>query len=267
MTNIHPTAVIEANAAIASDVTIGPYCIVGADVTLDDGVTLMGHVVIGGRTTVGPRCTVYPFTSLGLPPQDLKYRGEPSRLTIGRETVIREHVTMNPGTEAGGMLTRVGEHCLFMVGAHVAHDCQIGDHVILVNNATLGGHVEVGDWAILGGLSAAHQYVRIGRHAMIGGKTGVENDVIPYGSVVGNRAHLSGLNIIGLRRRRFSRDDIHALRTAYRLFFADEGTMAERIADVAELFPDNEAVMEVVNFIRTDSSRSVCQPKSGRGAA
>ena len=261
MTNIHPTAVIEANAAIASDVTIGPYCIVGADVTLDDGVTLMGHVVIGGRTTVGPRCTVYPFTSLGLPPQDLKYRGESSRLTIGRETVIREHVTMNPGTEAGGMLTRVGEHCLFMVGAHVAHDCPIGDHVILVNNATLGGHVEVGDWAILGGLSAAHQYVRIGRHAMIGGKTGVENDVIPYGSVVGNRAHLSGLNIIVLKRRGFSRAIINNLRRAYRLIFAQEGTLTERLDDVAELFSDNEPVMEIVGFIRAESSRAICQPR------
>ncbi len=261
MTEIHPTAVIDANAKIGSDVTIGPYCIVGADVKLEDGVTLMGHVVVGGRTTVGAGCTVYPFASLGLPPQDLKYRGEPSRLTIGRETVIREHVTMNPGTEAGGMLTRVGEHCLFMVGAHVAHDCQIGDRVILVNNATLGGHVEVGDWAIFGGLSAAHQYVRIGRHAMVGGKTGVENDVIPYGSVVGNRAHLSGLNIIGLKRRGFSRAIINDLRRAYRLIFAQEGTLNERLDDVAELFSDNEPVMEIVCFIRADSSRAVCQPR------
>jgi UDP-N-acetylglucosamine acyltransferase len=210
---------------------------------------------------VGAGCTVYPFASLGLPPQDLKYRGEPSRLTIGRETVIREHVTMNPGTEGGGMLTQVGEHCLFMVGAHVAHDCQIGDHVILVNNATLAGHVEVGDWAILGGLSAAHQYVRIGRHAMVGGKTGVENDVIPYGSVVGNRAHLSGLNIIGLKRRGFSRAIISDLRRAYRLIFAEEGTLNERLDDVAELFDDNEPVMEIVRFIRTDSSRAICQPR------
>ena len=261
MSEIHPTAVIDANAKIGSDVTIGPYCIVGADVKLEDGVSLMGHVVVGGRTTVGAGCTVYPFASLGLPPQDLKYRGEPSRLTIGRETVIREHVTMNPGTEAGGMLTRVGEHCLFMVGAHVAHDCQIGDRVILVNNATLGGHVEVGDWAIFGGLSAAHQYVRIGRHAMVGGKTGVENDVIPYGSVVGNRAHLSGLNIIGLKRRGFSRAIINDLRRAYRLIFAQEGTLNERLDDVAELFSDNEPVMEIVCFIRADSSRAVCQPR------
>ena len=261
MSEIHPTAVIDANAKIGSDVTIGPYCIVGADVKLEDGVTLMGHVVVGGRTTVGAGCTVYPFSSLGLPPQDLKYRGEPSRLTIGRETVIREHVTMNPGTEAGGMLTRVGEHCLFMVGAHVAHDCQIGDRVILVNNATLGGHVEVGDWAIFGGLSAAHQYVRIGRHAMVGGKTGVENDVIPYGSVVGNRAHLSGLNIIGLKRRGFSHAIINDLRRAYRLIFAQEGTLNERLDDVAELFSDNEPVMEIVCFIRADSSRAVCQPR------
>ena len=154
-----------------------------------------------------------------------------------------------------------------MVGAHVAHDCDIGNQVIMANNATIGGHVVIGDYAILGGLSAVHQFVRIGAHAMIGGMSGVENDVIPFGSVMGERAFLSGLNIIGLRRRRFSRDDIHALRTAYRLFFADEGTMAERIADVAELFPDNQAVMDVVAFIQADSSRSVCQPKSGRDAA
>ena len=158
------------------------------------------------------------------------------------------------------MVTRIGNNGLFMVGAHVAHDCQIADHVILVNNATLAGHVTVEEWAIIGGLSAVHQFVRIGKHAMVGGKTGVAEDVIPYGSVVGNRARLSGLNIIGLKRRNFSRDDIHNLRKAYRLIFAQEGTMTERLEDVAELFMDNAAVMEIVNFIKADTSRSICQP-------
>jgi UDP-N-acetylglucosamine acyltransferase len=260
MTGIHPTAVIEQGAALGKNVTVGPYCTVSADVKLDDGVTLVSHVVVMGRTTVGANTKVFPFASLGSPPQDLKYKGEPSQLVIGCNNIIREHVTMNPGTEGGGMLTSVGNNCLFMVGAHVAHDCRISDHVILVNNATLAGHVEVGEWAILGGLSAVHQFVRIGRHAMIGGMSGVENDVIPYGSVLGNRARLSGLNVVGLKRRNFDRETIHALRNAYRLLFAPEGTMAERIKDVAEVFNTNEPVMEIVNFIRADSSRAICQP-------
>jgi UDP-N-acetylglucosamine acyltransferase len=233
---------------------------VGADVELEDGVTLLSHVVVDGFTKIGAHTSIYPFASIGLAPQDLKYRGEPSRLEIGRNNVIREHVTMNPGTRSGHMLTRMGDHCLIMAGAHVAHDCLIGDHVILVNCATLGGHVQIGDWAIIGGLSAAHQFTRIGRHAMVGGMSGVENDVIPFGRVIGNRARLDGLNIIGLKRRNFSRDEIHALRHAYRLLFAHEGTMAERLEDVIAEFPDNESVMEIVNFIRADSSRGICQP-------
>ncbi|MFP6743038.1 MAG: acyl-ACP--UDP-N-acetylglucosamine O-acyltransferase [Alphaproteobacteria bacterium] len=267
MTAIHPTAVIDAGAQIADDVAIGPYCVVGGEVTLGAGTRLESHVVVGGHTTIGGGCHLFPFASIGLRPQDLKYAGEPSQLIIGNGNTIREHVTMNPGTEGGGLITRVGNGGLFMVGVHVAHDCVVGDHVIMANNATIGGHVVIGDYAILGGLSAVHQFVRIGAHAMIGGMSGVENDVIPYGSVTGERAFLSGLNIIGLRRRRFSRDDIHALRAAYRLAFAEEGTMAERIADVGERFSDNEAVMDVVGFIQADSSRAVCQPKSGRGAA
>ena len=244
----------------ARNVTVGPYCIIGPEVVLGDGVTLISHVVVNGRTDIGGNTRISPFASIGTPPQDLKYKGEPSRLVVGWNTVIREHVTMNPGTQGGGMLTQVGNNCLFMVGSHVAHDCRIGDHVILVNNATLGGHVRIGDWAILGGLSAVHQFVRIGRHAMVGGMSGVELDVIPYGSVFGNRARLSGLNVVGLKRRYFSRDTIHALRNAYRLLFAPEGTMTERLDDVAELFRDNEPVMEIVDFIRADSSRAICQP-------
>ncbi len=260
MSTIHPTAIIEDGAKVGDNITVGPYCMIGADVVLDDGVTLVSHVVVGGRTNIGANTKIYPFASIGLQPQDLKYKGEPSQLIVGCNNVIREHVTMNPGTEGGGMITRVGNNCLFMVGAHVAHDCQVGDHVILVNNATLAGHVDVGNWAILGGLSAVHQFVRVGRHAMVGGMSGVENDVIPYGSVIGNRARLSGLNVVGLKRRNFDRETIHALRNAYRLLFAPEGTMAERIKDVAEVFSDNEPVMEIVNFIQADSSRAICKP-------
>ena len=260
MPDIHPTAIVDGGAHLGANVTVGPYSIVGAGVELADGVTVMSHVVVDGCTSIGANTKVYPFASIGLAPQDLKYKGESSRLEIGCNNLIREHVTMHGGTEGGGMVTRVGNNCLFMVACHVAHDCRIGDHVVMVNNATLGGHVTVGDWAILGGLAAVHQYVRIGRHAMVGGLSGVENDVIPYGSVTGNRARLQGLNIIGLKRRGVSRDDIHVLRNAYRLLFAPEGTLAERLEDVAELFHDNRAVMEIVDFIRTDSPRSICQP-------
>ncbi len=260
MTEIHATALVAKGAEIGKDVKIGPYCTVGANVKLDDGVDLVSHVVVDGITSVGANTKIFPFASLGLQPQDLKYGGEPSRLEIGCNNVIREQVTMNPGTEGGRMLTSVGNNCLFMVGAHVAHDCQVADHVILVNNATLGGHVRIGEWAILGGLSAVHQFVRIGRHAMIGGMSGIENDVIPYGSVIGNRARLQGLNVVGLKRRNFDRETIHALRNAYRLLFAREGTMAERLEDVAEMMKDIEPVMEIVDFIRAESSRAICQP-------
>ena len=261
MNTFHPTAIIEDGAKIGDNVFIGPYSVIGADVELGDGVRLESHVVVTGDTSIGANTRIFPFASIGSQPQDLKFKGEKSRLEIGCNNVIREHVTMNPGTEGGGLLTKVGNNCLFMMGSHVAHDCLIGDHVILVNNATLGGHVEIEEWAIIGGLSAVHQFVRIGRHAMVGGMSGVENDVIPYGEVIGNRAHLRGLNLVGLKRRGFDRDTIHKMRNAYRLLFAQEGTMAERINDVAELFRDVESVMEIVNFIRSDSSRSICQPK------
>jgi len=263
MSSIHPSAIIDDGAILGADVEIGPFCTVGPEVQLGDGVKLISHVAINGQTQIGDGTRIFPFASIGTEPQDLKFHGEKSKLVIGSNNVIREHVTMNPGTEGGGLLTKVGNNCLFMMGAHVAHDCQIADHVILVNNATLAGHVIIGDWAIVGGLSAVHQFVRIGKHAMIGGMTGVENDVIPYGSVIGNRARLSGLNIVGLRRGDFSRDDIHDLRKAYRLIFAEEGTLAERLEDVAEDFSDNEPVMDILNFIRENSSRAICQPGMG----
>ena len=260
MSNIHSTAVINTKAELGSNVKIGPYCVIGENLKINDGTELISHVVLDGRTTIGANCRIFPFASIGHCPQDLKYSGEPSRLEIGANNVIREHVTINPGTKGGGMLTRVGNNCLFMVGSHVAHDCVIEDNAILVNNATLGGHVRVGEWGIIGGLSAVHQFVRIGKHAMIGGMSGIEHDVIPYGSVIGNRAKLSGLNIVGLKRRGFSREEIHDLRKAYRLIFALEGTLAERLDDVAEDFGQNEPVMEIVDFIRADSARAICQP-------
>ncbi len=267
MASVHPTALVEKGARLADGVIVGPYCCVGPDVVLDDGVELVSHVVVHGRTTIGAGTRIFPFASVGHQPQDLKYHGEPSRLEIGRNTVIRENVTINPGTEGGGMLTKIGNNCLLMVNAHVAHDCLVGDNVILVNNATLGGHVVIGDNAILGGLSAVHQFVRIGAHAMIGGMSGVETDVIPYGSVIGNRAHLAGLNLVGLKRRGFSRDDIHTLRHAFQELFASEGTMTERTDKVAERFAACAPVMEIVSFIRAETSRSFCQPKQESSGA
>ncbi|MDP7099992.1 MAG: acyl-ACP--UDP-N-acetylglucosamine O-acyltransferase [Rhodospirillales bacterium] len=260
MSNIHETAIIQDGAKISQDVVIGPYCCIGSEVTLAGGVKFESHVVASGITQIGEGTHVFPFASIGTQPQDLKYQGERSCLEIGANNVIREHVTMNPGTEGGGLLTKVGDNCLFMMASHVAHDCMIGNNVIMVNNATLGGHVEIGEFAIVGGLSAVHQFVRIGRHAMIGGMSGVENDVIPYGSVVGNRSHLSGLNLVGLKRRGFSRDIIHDLRRAYRLIFSPEGTQTERLTDVADLFPGVEPVMEILDFMNEDSSRAICQP-------
>lgn len=260
MAEIHPTAIVDPAAKLGDGVSIGPFCVVGPDVELGPRVSVVSHASIWGITQIGEGTRIFPFASIGHQPQDLKYKGEKSRLVIGRNNLIREHVTMNPGTEGGGMVTTVGDNCLFMVGAHVAHDCIVGDGVIMANNATLAGHVTVGEFAVLGGLCAVHQFVRIGRHSMIGGMSGVENDIIPYGSVTGNRAHLSGLNIVGLKRRGFSRDDIHSLRNAYRLLFAPEGTLAERLAEVAVLFKDNEPVMEIVEFIQAESSRAICQP-------
>ena len=265
MPQIHPTAIVAPGARLADDVVIGPYCVIGEHVSLASGVNLKSHVAIDGRTTIGERTRIFPFASIGHETQDLKYKGEPSSLEIGRDNTIREHVTINPGTAGGGMVTRVGNHCLLMVGAHVAHDCRIGDHVILVNNATLGGHVIVEDYAILGGLSAVHQFVRIGRHAMIGGMSGVERDVIPYGQVMGDRARLNGLNIIGMQRHGFSRDEIQSLRSAYNCLFGDAGTLSERVDQVAQRFGGIGPVDDLVAFIRTDSSRAICQPKGPNG--
>src|ERR1700722_7874814 len=265
MPDIHPTAIVAPGARLADDVVIGPYCVVGEHVVLALGVSLKSHVVIEGRTTIRERTRIFPFASIGHEPQDLKYDGEPSSLEIGSDNTIREHVTINPGTAGGGMVTRVGNNCLLMVGSHVAHDCQIGNYVIMANNATLAGHVVIEDHALLGGLSAVHQFVRIGRHAMIGGMSGVERDVIPYGQVMGDRARLTGLNIIGMQRRGFTRDDIQGLRNAYSCLFGDEGTLSERVDEVAKRFGGIGPVDDLIAFIRADSTRAICQPKGTNG--
>lgn len=261
MPQIHPTAIVAPGATLADGVVIGPYCVVGENVILGAGVTLKSHVVIDGRTTIGEKTRLFPFASIGFEPQDLKYRGEESTLVIGRNNTIREYVTMNPGTSGGGMITRVGDDCLFMIGVHIAHDCQIGDHVVMANNATLAGHVVVEDHAVLGGLSAVHQFVRIGRYAMIGGMSGVERDVIPYGQVIGDRARLNGLNIIGMQRNGFSREDIQGLRSAYQFLFSNGGTFNDRVNEAAARFGGIPPVDDIIAFIRADSSRAICQPK------
>lgn len=259
-TEIHQLSIVDPKAKLGADVVIGPYCTIGPDVVLGDRVTLISHVVIAGRTTVGAGTIIYPFASLGHRPQDLKYHGEPSTLEIGENNQIREYATMSPGTEGGGMVTRVGNNGLYMMSIHIAHDCNVGNNVIMSNNATLAGHVTVGDYAIIGGLAAVQQFVRIGAHAMIGGMSGVESDVIPYGLVKGDRAHLAGLNLVGLERRKFSREDIKALRSAYRMVFAPEGTMSERVDEVASLYKNHTLVSDFVEFVRSRSGRPLCLP-------
>ncbi|MGA8380416.1 MAG: acyl-ACP--UDP-N-acetylglucosamine O-acyltransferase [Stellaceae bacterium] len=265
MADIHPTAIVAPGADLARDVVIGPYCVVGQHVALGAGVVLRAHVVVDGHTTIAEGTRVFPFASIGLEPQDLKYDGEESFLVVGCRNTIREYVTINPGTAGGGLVTRIGDDCLFMVGAHVAHDCQIADHVIMANNATLAGHVVVDGYAFLGGLCAVHQFVRIGRHAMIGGMSGVERDVIPYGQVIGNRARLTGLNIIGMQRRGFSREDIQSLRNAYQFLFHSAGTLSDRVNETAERFSGVAPVDDIIRFIRADSSRAICQPAEANG--
>ena len=265
-TTIHETAVVDPAAVLGENVTVGPFSVVGPKVELGSGTVLHSHVVVDGITRIGDRTRIFPFASIGTPPQDLKYDGEDSRLTIGCDNVIREYVTMSPGTRGGGMETVVGDTCLFMVGSHVAHDCIIGSHVILSNNATLGGHVIVGDHAIIGGCSAVHQFVRIGPHAMIGGMTGIEQDVIPFGMAMGDRGHLAGLNIVGLKRRGFERDEIHALRAAFRTLFDSQGELAGRIDAVAEQYADHKGVRALVEFLRFDSDRKILKPRPSDAA-
>lgn len=257
---IHPTALIDPKAVLGKNVTVGPFCHVGPHVILEDDVELVSHVSLAQRVHVGQGTKIFPFSAIGHLPQHRSYKGEPSWVKIGARCLIREHVTIHPGTEKGGMETLIGNDCMIMVAAHVAHDCIVGNGVLLTNNATLGGHVQVGDFANIGGMVGVHQFVRIGHGAIIGGMSGIENDVIPYGSVMGNRARLCGLNLVGLKRRGLDRETIHELRGAYRLLFANEGTLAERIQDVSELFGSNPYVMEIITFMKADSSRALCLP-------
>jgi UDP-N-acetylglucosamine acyltransferase len=257
---VHPTAIVHDGAILGPDVEVGPYSIVGPEVSLARGVKLSSHVVVDGLTEIGEDCVVHAFACLGGPPQHLGHKGEPTRLVIGARNQIREHVTMHAGTIMGRGVTTVGSDGLFMVGAHVAHDCIVGDRVVFANNATLGGHVQVGDQVFMGGLSAAHQHSRIGRHAFVGGLAPVTKDVIPY-ALVGNDARLEGINLVGLKRRGFTREAINDLRTAYRMLFADEGTFQERVDDVANAFQASPEVMEIIGFIRADAARPLCLPK------
>lgn len=261
MTAIHPSAVVDPHACLGEGVEIGAYSIIGRHVRLGDRVKVRSHVVIEGRTHVGEDSVIHPFATLGGPPQHAGYAGEPTRLEIGARNVLREQVTMHCGTAGGRGVTTVGADGFFMVGVHVGHDCVVGDKVVMANCATLGGHVVVGDHVIMGGLSAVHQNTRIGRHAFVGGMAGVNHDVIPFGNVWGNHAHLEGLNLIGLKRRGFAREVINTLRAAYRMLFAEEGTFQERLEDTAEVYAASPEVMEIVDFIRAQSDRPLTTPQ------
>jgi UDP-N-acetylglucosamine acyltransferase len=263
--SIHPTAIVEDGATLGDGVLIGPYCIVGKDSKLGDGVQMLSHAVVTGRTTIGARSKIFPFASIGHQPQDLKYAGEPSTLEIGSDTTIREHVTINPGTAGGGMITRIGDRCLIMIGVHIGHDCIIGNNVIMSNNVTFAGHCRVDDFVVMSGYSGSTQFVHIGAHAFVGGLSKVEKHLIPYGTAVGNPAELSGLNLVGLKRRGFDREAIHNLRTAYRMIFSTEGTLRERVDDAAAIFPNDVLVQDVVKFIIAAKDAPLTLPRNGHG--
>ena len=260
MTKIDSTARVADGVRIGAGVEIGPYCVIGPNAVLGDGCRLIAHVYVDGRTTIGPRTIVHPFASLGTPPQSVHYKGEASRLSIGADCVIREHVTMNTGTTGGHMETRVGDRGFFMVGAHVGHDCTVGDDVVFANNATLGGHCSIGNFVFIGGLSAVHQFVRVGEHAVIGGVVGLRHDVIPF-AAVDSGGRLGGLNLVGLKRRGFSREAIHALRRAYRMLFFGEGTLAGRVETVVKAYAGDANVMRIVEFVRAAGKRRMVTPR------
>jgi len=263
MTKIDSSARIEDGAVIGDDAEIGPFCTVGRDVTIGPRTRLIGHVHVAGHTTIGEGCTIHPFATLGGPPQDLSYRDEPTRLEIGNGVTIRESVTMNRGTLKGGGLTRVGDRGFFMAYSHVGHDCLVGNDVIFANSATLGGHCEVGDFVYIGGLTAAHQFVRIGPQAMLGGVSGLRGDVIPYGIVSGQFAHLEGLNVRGMRRRRFTHHRLQVIRSFYRDLFHTSGVFAERLARLQHRASDDPAVAEILAFIAAGKKRPLCMPHAG----
>ena len=262
MSGIHPRAIVAPTATIGADVTIGPWCQVGPDVTIEDGATLISHVVADGHTRIGAGAVMYPFSTIGMAPQDLKYKGEPTRCELGARSQAREHVTIHRGTVTGTGLTSVGNDCLLMAGVHVAHDCAVGNNVVIANNVLMGGHVSVGDNAVIGGAAAIHQFTRIGRAAMIGGMAGVEADVIPFGTVIGNRAHLAGLNVVGLKRRGYDRPQIHAVRAAFRMMFRGEGVFSDRVAEARAAYGDMTLVAELLAFIDAPSHRGLIRAQA-----
>ena len=265
MPSIHQTACVETGALIADDVEIGPYCVIGPHVAIGSGCRLLAHVHVTGHTSIGDQTVIYPFASLGTPPQSVRYRGGPTRLVIGPRCDIRESVTMNIGTEDGGGSTEVGERGFFMANSHVGHDCRVGREVVFANGVCLGGHCVVGDQVVMGGLSAVHQFSRVGACAMIAGLTGVRADVIPFGFVIGSIGELAGLNVIGMKRRKFSRADIHSVRKAYRMLFFGEGTFATRLDAVETELGTHEAVAAIIAFVREGGNRALCHPRGPDG--
>ncbi len=260
MTAIHSSTIIEKGAQIGAGVDIGAFCHISAGAKIGDGAKLHSHVVVMNDVTIGAGCEIYPGAVLGGAPQDVKYKGEPTRLEIGAKCMIREHVTMHIASVGGDGATRVGEGCMFMAGSHVAHDCQVGDRVILINHAVLGGHVQVGEGVMVGGNSAVHQFVRIGQGAMIGGMTGVEGDVIPFGMVTGDRAALQGLNWVGLERRGFTPQQIRDMRRFYKELFEGDTPFAERLAAAKAAWGGNELTKPILDFVDTPHRRSLCLP-------
>lgn len=261
MTDIHPTAIVEDGAVLGDGVRVGPFCVVGPEVKLGDNVDLKSHVAVAGNTTIGAGTSVFPFASVGHQAQDLKFRGEAATLSIGEGCIIREGVTLNPGTEGGGLSTTIGNNCAFLANSHVGHDSHLGDRVVLSNNVMIAGHVDVGSNVIFGGGSAVIQFTRIGDNAFIGGLAGLENDLIPFGMVTGNRASLGGLNLVGLKRANFPRDQIHALRAAYKaLFESNDGTLRSRAEAIAAETSDQPLVKKVTDFILEKEDRRFCTP-------
>lgn len=267
MAQIHATAIVEPGAKLGDGVKIGAYCVVGPQVSIGERTELVSHVTISGRTSMGADCIVHPFSALGGPPQHTRYKGEDVALNIGARCTIREHVTLNLGTPFGRGATDIGDDCFFMIGSHVAHDCVIGHHVTFVNNSVVAGHVEVGNYVQIGGNSAVHQFARIGDYAFVGGMTGLENDLIPYGSCIGDRAEIAALNVVGLKRRGFPRAVIHKIRAACKMLFAGSGTLEARVERVAQEFADVPEAMEIVRFIRAGTHRALCLPRAGLWAS
>jgi UDP-N-acetylglucosamine acyltransferase len=263
---IDPTAQIADGAVIGAGTSIGPYCIIGPEVVIGPDCRQIAHVHVTAQTSIGAGCIIYPFASLGTPPQSLGYRGEVTKLWIGEGCTIRESVTMNAGSAAGGGVTRVGDRGYFMNCSHVGHDCQVGNDVIFATSATLGGHCEIGDFVFIGGLSAVHQFTRIGTNVMVGGVCGVRGDVIPFGLVNGQYAVLEGLNIVGMKRRKFTRERLGVVRAFYQKLFHGPGLFAERLADVAPLAAEDPAIAEILAFIGAGKHRALCLPDDGSKA-